>query len=85
MSRRCRIFLHQIDRVIQQPMRGKSRCLKNILKLIAKGSETRVYLFLPLRLFLSIAWSNKSYPTGCIGLGFQSCKPVLSKNQFGLN
>ena len=85
MSRRCCIFVHQIDRVIQRSMWGKSRCLKNILKLVTKGSETRVYLFLPLRLFLPIAWSNKSYPAGCIGLGFQSCKPVLSRNQFGVN
>ena len=85
MSRRCRVFVHQIDRVIQRSMWGKSRCLKNILKLIAKGRKTRIYLFLPLRLFLPIAWSNKSYPTDCIRLGFQSCMPVLSRNQFGAN
>ena len=66
-------------------MWGKSRCLKNILKLIAKSSKTQVNLFLPLRLILPITWSYKSYPSGCIGLGFQSCKPVLSRNQFSVN
>ena len=81
MSRRCHIFVHQIDRVIQRSMWGKSRCLKNILKLVAKSSETQIYLFFPLRLILPIAWSYKSYPAGCIGLSFQSCKPVLSRNQ----
>ena len=85
MSRRSHIFIHQIDRVIQRSMWGKSRCLKNILKFVAKSSKTRVNLFFPLRLFLPITWSNKSYPEGCIGLGFQSCKPVLSRNQFGTN
>ena len=85
MSRRCRVFVHQIDRVIQRSMWGKSRCLKNILKLIVKSSKTLVYLFLPLRLILPITWSYKSYPAGCIGLSFQSCKPVLSRNQFGAN
>ena len=85
VSRRCHIFVHQIDCVIQWSMWGKSRCLKNILKLITKSSETQSYLFLPLRLILTITWLYKSYPAGCIGLGFQSCKPVLSRNQFGAN
>ena len=80
MSRRCQVFVCQIDHVIQRSMWGKSRCLKNILKLVTLGSKTRIYFFLPLRLFLPITWSNKSYPVGCIGLSFQSCKPVLSRN-----
>ena len=56
-SRSCCIFVYQIDRVIQWSMWGKSRCLKNILKLVAKSSKTWVYLFLPLRLILPITWS----------------------------
>ena len=63
-------------------MWSKSRCLNNILKLVAKGSITQINLLLPRRLILPITWSYKSYPAGCIGHGFQSCKPVLSWNQF---
>ena len=68
-----------------QSIWSKSSCLKSILKLIAQSCVMRVNLFLPLRLVLSITWSYKIYPTGCIGLGFQSCKPVLSCNRFGVN
>ena len=50
-----------------------------------KGQQNASLSFPPLKLFLPITWSNNSYPVGCIGLGFQSCKPVLSRNQFGVN
>ena len=41
------VFVHQIDCVIQRSMWGKSRCLKNILKLVAKSSKTRSLSFPP--------------------------------------